>query len=61
MTHFSAAQRRKDVDEMAARSVMGTRGLVTERFSLGSSRRFTLQGFTRGSAIRILGGFIVLA
>jgi hypothetical protein len=26
---------------------LGTRGVVAERFSLGSSRRLTLQGFVR--------------
>jgi hypothetical protein len=35
--------------------------VLAERFSLGSSRRLTLQGFTRCRALRILGGFIVLA
>ncbi len=38
MTQFSAAQRRKNVDEAAARGVMGIRGVVAERFSLGSSQ-----------------------
>jgi hypothetical protein len=38
MTHFSAAKRREDVDEVAARGVMGTSGLVVNRFSLGSSQ-----------------------
>jgi hypothetical protein len=38
MTNFSAAQRRKDVDEVAALGVMGTRGVVAERFRLGSSQ-----------------------
>jgi hypothetical protein len=28
MTHFSAAKRREDVDEVAARGVMGTRKLA---------------------------------
>jgi hypothetical protein len=38
MTHFSATQRRKDVDEAAARGVMGIRGVVEELSKLGSSQ-----------------------
>ena len=49
------------VSVVQAAGVVGIRGVVAELSKLGSSRRLTLQGFAPGSAIRILGGFIVLA
>jgi hypothetical protein len=39
-------------DEVAARGVMGTRGVVAKPFSLGSGRRLTLQGVECGRAVR---------
>ena len=55
------AGRRSTIEEVPARGVMGTRRCGGEPFSLRSSRRLTLQGFARGSAIRNSGRGIVLA
>jgi hypothetical protein len=55
------AARRSTIEEVPARGVMGTRRRGGEPFSLGSSRRLTLQGFARGSALRYSGRGIVLA
>ena len=52
MAQTSAAKRREGVDEVAARGVLGTRGVVAKRFSLGSGRRLTLQGVACGRAVR---------
>jgi hypothetical protein len=55
------AARRSTIEEVPACGVMGTRRRGGEPFSLGSSRRLTLQGFARGSALRYSGRGIVLA
>ena len=55
MTQTSAAKRREGVDEVAARGVLGTRGVAANRFSLGSGRRLTLQAVACGKGDRANG------